>query len=46
MYGYQSAEILDVEGLEIYCVTLGLFHKIVPLITDRALQVQFLLFHS
>ena len=30
MYGYQSAEILDVEGLEIYCVTLGLFHKIVP----------------
>ena len=31
MYGYQAAEILDVEGLEIYCVTLGLFHKIVPL---------------
>ena len=30
MYGYQAAEILDVEGLEIYCVTLGLFHKIVP----------------
>ena len=22
MYGYQAAEILDVEGLEIYCVTL------------------------